>query len=422
VIKSFLKWTVLSVLAVSLISCASTNIKNIDEQEGFVFYQDEANLWKQVDEFHAVMERSGFVYQDKELEEYVNSIADKMFGEILKKYNFDLRVYLIKDPIFNAGAYPNGVIYVNTSILATLENEAQLATILAHEGTHVIHRHALKTQNFLINKTAFYKFFDITMAGATGAVRGGVVGNSLSIARLIGGLGIAGAIYGYSRVLEEEADEYAYKFIVDAGYDPRESKKAYQNISTALEEEKIKAPYFYSTHPKIKQRVRNFEQYLKSYEKENKEAFQKVINEEVYMGKVKDLILENAELELKRNKLNSAIAQLKRYNRYFKNSPESYDLLGRIYVAKMEFKKHNKNKDKGGKTDDSLDHKQAAMDAFGQANQINPDYPHAYKHLGLLYYKKGERQKASGLFKKYMDLNPQAEDGEYIRGYIHESE
>jgi predicted Zn-dependent protease len=35
---------------------------------------------------------------------------------------------------------PDGGIYVNVGLLARFENEAQLATVLAHEGTHFTHR------------------------------------------------------------------------------------------------------------------------------------------------------------------------------------------------------------------------------------------------------------------------------------------
>jgi peptidoglycan/xylan/chitin deacetylase (PgdA/CDA1 family) len=41
-------------------------------------------------------------------------------------------------------AFPNGVIYIHTGILARMDNEAQLATLLAHEMTHATHRHLVK--------------------------------------------------------------------------------------------------------------------------------------------------------------------------------------------------------------------------------------------------------------------------------------
>ena len=48
---------------------------------------------------------------------------------------------MLRDPIPNAFALANGSIYVNSGLLAVLENEAQLASVIAHEQTHVLNRH-----------------------------------------------------------------------------------------------------------------------------------------------------------------------------------------------------------------------------------------------------------------------------------------
>jgi len=47
----------------------------------------------------------------------------------------------LRDPEPNAFALPNGSIYVTTGLLALLDNESQLAAIIAHELTHVMRRH-----------------------------------------------------------------------------------------------------------------------------------------------------------------------------------------------------------------------------------------------------------------------------------------
>src|SRR6185436_10736392 len=44
----------------------------------------------------------------------------------------------------NAFAGPNGYIFVTRGALSRMENEAQLAGVLAHEVTHVLHHHGLQ--------------------------------------------------------------------------------------------------------------------------------------------------------------------------------------------------------------------------------------------------------------------------------------
>jgi predicted Zn-dependent protease len=95
---------------------------------------------------------SGLLYQDTEIENYLNQIAEKLqTNSISPDISFQIKV--IKDPKLNAFALPNGVIYIHTGILARMDNEAQLAALLAHEMTHCTHRHSLKTLRNIKDRT-----------------------------------------------------------------------------------------------------------------------------------------------------------------------------------------------------------------------------------------------------------------------------
>ena len=54
------------------------------------------------------------------------------------------RIVLLSDPGLNAYSFPDGAIYIHTGLLSHLENEAELALLLAHELAHVTRRHALR--------------------------------------------------------------------------------------------------------------------------------------------------------------------------------------------------------------------------------------------------------------------------------------
>src|SRR5207245_302272 len=54
-----------------------------------------------------------------------------------------LHIYVSKSPNVNAFAFDKGFIFVNVGLLAQLENEAQLAYVLAHEITHIVKKHSI---------------------------------------------------------------------------------------------------------------------------------------------------------------------------------------------------------------------------------------------------------------------------------------
>jgi predicted Zn-dependent protease len=102
----------------------------------------------------------------------------------------------------NAFSLLQGGIYIHAGLLARLDNEAQLAHVLAHEITHTVKRHQLKFVRSMKNKTVAAKLAEIVLAPAAGAFAGG--GGANLISTLIG-LTYAASVTGYGRENEEEA-------------------------------------------------------------------------------------------------------------------------------------------------------------------------------------------------------------------------
>ena len=80
--------------------------------------------------------RRGLRFNDAELLEILNRVADNVVPTVADSY-IDFRVYLIRDPSPAVFSLADGQIYVHTGLLARLENEAQLAAVLAHEAHHI---------------------------------------------------------------------------------------------------------------------------------------------------------------------------------------------------------------------------------------------------------------------------------------------
>ena len=100
------------------------------------------------------IEATGAIFNNPLITEYVNDVASRLLPPEVKHSGFSVRVKIINNPLFNAFAYPNGVIYVHSGILSRMENEAQLATLLGHEMVHAINRHAIQQAQGIKRKGA----------------------------------------------------------------------------------------------------------------------------------------------------------------------------------------------------------------------------------------------------------------------------
>ena len=84
---------------------------------------------------------------DKQAQDYVASVGQSIIPAHQRALPADspfkvpFTFYLVEDKTFNASAYPNGVVVVNSGLFDALENEAQLAFVLSHEITHSIEKH-----------------------------------------------------------------------------------------------------------------------------------------------------------------------------------------------------------------------------------------------------------------------------------------
>jgi predicted Zn-dependent protease len=139
------RYTALVLILFLVVACATSNIPPIgSSHQPFQLAADEREIWEQSEAEQQKLNRRGRLYQDILLEEYINEIARRMTPPELEEQGVPIRVKILRDPSLNAFAYPNGVLYIHTGLLARVENEAQLASVLGHEMTHVINRDAIR--------------------------------------------------------------------------------------------------------------------------------------------------------------------------------------------------------------------------------------------------------------------------------------
>lgn len=113
---------------------------------------------------------------------------------------------VVNTDVVNAFAVPGCYIYITRGLLAIMNSEDELASVLGHEVGHVVADHAARRQN-----TA-------TMAGI-GAVLAGVLTGSGQIAQAAGQVGQLYAL-NYSRDQEFESDDLGVRYLSATGYNP----------------------------------------------------------------------------------------------------------------------------------------------------------------------------------------------------------
>jgi predicted Zn-dependent protease len=369
-------------------ACATTNLKPVTDKN-FVYKDDEKRLWIRSQEEQDVLNNSGLLYEDPKVEEYLNAIASKLYSQEVYEH-IPFKILVLKDPHFNAFAFPNGVIYVHTGILARAENEAQIATLLAHEMTHCTHRHAVKNFRSTKNKTAVFATIQVTTGGL-----GGGVGD---ISRALGALGTLAAVTGYSRELESEADTVGFRLIVNAGYDPKEAPKLFMHLKEELKEEKISESFFFGSHPRLQERIQNYEHLIDNEYSSNKSGIK---NSEIFLENIQDMILENAVLDLKLGRFTFSQKGVEKYLRLNPNHPKAYFVLGEIFNQKGE----------KGDIEKSIDYYKKSID-------VDSSYQEPYRELGLIYYKQGKKILAKEFFQQYLSLSMDAPDRQYIEYYM----
>src|SRR6478672_12481407 len=128
----------------------------------FVFGKVDQDLLSEINLLDERFEKDGAVYHETGLDAYLNRVGAAVVAD-QKLENVAWKFRALRDPVPNAFAMPNGSIYINTGLLALLEDENQLAAVLAHEVTHVSERHT-----YLQNRSLRKKVLAINIINTIG--------------------------------------------------------------------------------------------------------------------------------------------------------------------------------------------------------------------------------------------------------------
>jgi predicted Zn-dependent protease len=355
----------------------------LEEAERVSGEEPERHLWEAARQEQRHLHQSGLIYQDPILESYLNTIADKLAVQV-RGSGKPFRVRIIKNPFLNAFTYPNGVCYIHSGLLARLDNEAQLAALLAHEKIHYLRRHSTK-------------FWYLNQQSANYDENQPPTEQGIDCHRLL--RHTKAALSGYRIEAEFEADEEGLKLVIQAGYDPYQMLDLFEHLRMEMIKENIQEPYLPRTHPKLQTRITRLKKILAALPQR---AVSSIKNQHKFKTRLHQMILDNVELDLKMGRFDQARQIAEKFLVQYGENPRMYYLLGEIYRQQRT------------SSQDLI----LAQQYYEMAIKLDSEFPEPYRALGLISYKKGEMQTARKYFEASLTLAPNASENSFIRFYL----
>ena len=228
--------------------CANTQENPYTGKQQVISLSTEEEIAIGLQSAPQMAEEYGGLYQDQRMQSYVDMVGKKLVDNSMARntpYQYDF--HLLADPnTINAFALPGGQIFITYALFSKLENEDQLAGVLGHEIGHVLGRHSAE-------RIANSEFWQTLSQGASvGADAGG----------LVAGIG-QNVLLGNGRGDELESDDLGVRFMIKAGYEPREMIGVMKILKDAAGPSRV--PEFQSTHPDPDNRIQHIEESIEKY-------------------------------------------------------------------------------------------------------------------------------------------------------------
>jgi predicted Zn-dependent protease len=176
------------------------------------------------------------VISDPVLDDYIKDLGARLIAHA-NNVHFPFNFFLTEDKTINASAFLGGNVRIHTGLVSFTENESQLASVLAHEITHVTQRHVAR---FIEDAAARQ---NLTIGAVIGGIILAVINPALGMATLQTTLGLnMQAQINYTRNDEFEADHIGIDLMYRAGFDPiqmavmfgKMTSLSYRNIPQGL--------------------------------------------------------------------------------------------------------------------------------------------------------------------------------------------
>ncbi len=220
------------VLCVFLLSgCFTTEYNLATEKQETLLYDTDQEI--RIGTAYAAKVNSQMeINHDIDLNERAQRILDDIV-DVCDRKELVYFVKIIEKEDINAVSLPGGYIYLFKGLMDAVDNDGQLAGVIAHEVAHITARHGMKRLQAAYGAT----LLQLVSAVAAPEVAGGT------------GLALNTIFTEYSQQDEFEADKLAVKYMRKAGYEPTEMIAFLMKLKEEDEKAPLKRLSYWKTHP-----------------------------------------------------------------------------------------------------------------------------------------------------------------------------
>jgi len=363
--------------------------------------------------------RHGVRFNDPALQEIVSRVAAAVLPSVSDRF-IEYRVYLIRDPSPIAFSLADGQIYVHTGLLARLDNEAQLAAVLAHEAHHVAAHHHIQANDLRHTKG--------TAAGMATVLLNRNASGGVSYETDLDDI----VQTEFSEDMEFEADAGSVALITRAGYAPIAAPQALARLRQDPELTAIDPTTSFNTLESMAKRQGR----LQELATEPSLQYTNATAAEPRPLQLRRVIEMTIDDYIRLDRPGTALEFVDRLiviqpdAFLYAAKGDSHLALGPRPIHEDQFIKMRVfSKDRQLFTRDELKERYLAMEggperlaynlqsaggAYNQAIELDANNARAYRGLGNLHYEQKEYRQAGRNYVQYLKLAPDAVDRPYV--------
>ena len=183
-------------------------------------------------------ERRAKLIKDATVQRYVDGIAQNVARN--SDCVVPVTIKIVDSSEVNAFSFPGGFLYLTSGLIVAVDDDAEIAAVVAHEIAHVVARDGMKNSRYLGTGSGLNPIV---------VAPGGTVGTSELNGYLIP-LRIAGS------TRETDADDRGIQYVQKAGYDPKALLRFLVKMQAREQTVPNSVLAMFQTHPPTAERVR----------------------------------------------------------------------------------------------------------------------------------------------------------------------
>lgn len=186
-----------------------------------------------------------------ELNRYISLVGTQL-ANLSGRSELSFRFAILDSEHINAYSAPGGYVFISRGAIQAMQDEAELAAVLAHEIAHISERHIIKAAKIKAEDRSSTSTLSRILGGQGNTAR---IAFSQAVDKAVETLFSS----GYQQADELDSDRVATLLLASTGYDPLALKNYLQRVQAADGEH---SQSHQTTHPPSEQRMQALEQLI----------------------------------------------------------------------------------------------------------------------------------------------------------------